>query len=83
MCLRIQLRLVKIKLNFLGKILAPKMSNQMALAGIPEEQDEKILLAVNILKQHDECLGDDLIKLSEMAVTNNGQFNFLLSMLRK
>jgi hypothetical protein len=55
----------------------------MALAGIPEEQDEKILLAINILKQHDECLGDDLIKLSEMAVTNNGQFNFLLSMLRK
>ena len=80
---QIQSAMAGIVTNFLGKILAPKMSNQMALAGIPEEQDEKILLAVNILKQHDECLGDDLIKLSEMAVTNNGQFNFLLSMLRK
>ena len=80
---QIQSAMAGIVTNFLGKILAPKMSNQMALAGIPEEQDEKILLAINILKQHDECLGDDLIKLSEMAVTNNGQFNFLLSMLRK
>lgn len=81
---QIQMAVAGIVTNFLGKILTPKDSTkQMALAGIPEEQDEKILLAINILKQHDECLGDDLIKLSEMAVTNNGQFNFLLSMLRK
>jgi len=80
---QIQSAMAGLVTNFLGKILAPKISNQMALAGIPEEQDEKILLAINILKQHDEFLGDDLIKLSEMAVSNNGQFNFLLSMLRK
>lgn len=80
---QIQMAMAGIVTNFLGKILAPKDNKQMALAGIPEEQDEKILLAINILKQHDEFLGDDLIKLSEMAVSNNGQFNFLLSMLRK
>lgn len=81
---QIQMAMAGIVTNFIGKILTPKDSTkQMSLAGIPEEQDEKILLAVNILKQHDEFLGDDLIKLSEMAVTNNGQFNFLISMLRK
>lgn len=81
---QIQMAMAGIVTNFIGKILTPKDSTkQMALAGIPEEQDEKILLAINILKQHNEFLGDDLLKLSEMAVSNNGQFNFLLSMLRK
>jgi len=79
---QIQMALAGIVTNFIGKMM-PQNTNNIALAGIPVEQDEKILAALEILKQHDELLGDDLIKLSEMAVNNNAQFKFLLSMLRK
>jgi hypothetical protein len=69
--------------GFMGlanKFIQPKTT---ALAGIPEEQDAKILQAVEILKKHDNILGDDLLKLANIADNDNGQFNFLLSMLRK
>lgn len=69
--------------GFMGlanKFIQPKTT---ALAGIPEEQDAKILQAVEILKKHDNILGDDLLKLATIADNDNGQFNFLLSMLRK
>jgi len=69
--------------GFMGlanKFIQPKTT---ALAGIPEEQDEKITQAIELLKQHDNILGDDLLKLASIAVNDNGQFNFLLSMLRK
>lgn len=69
--------------GFMGlanKFIQPKTT---ALAGIPEEQDEKILKAIELLKQHDNILGDDLLKLASIAINDNGQFNFLLSMLRK
>jgi hypothetical protein len=69
--------------GFMGlanRFIQPKTT---ALAGIPEEQDAKILQAVEILKKHDNILGDDLLKLASIAVNDNGQFNFLLSMLRK
>jgi gluconate kinase len=69
--------------GFMGlanKFIQPKTT---ALAGIPEEQDAKISQAIELLKQHDNILGDDLLKLASIAVNDNGQFNFLLSMLRK
>jgi len=69
--------------GFMGlanKFIQPKTT---AIAGIPEEQDAKILQAIELLKQHDNILGDDLLKLASIAVNDNGQFNFLLSMLRK
>jgi len=69
--------------GFMGlanKFIQPKTT---ALAGIPEEQDAKIAQAIELLKQHDNILGDDLLKLASIAVNDNGQFNFLLSMLRK
>jgi hypothetical protein len=69
--------------GFMGlanKFIQPKTT---ALAGIPEEQDAKIAQAIETLKQHDNILGDDLLKLASIAVNDNGQFNFLLSMLRK
>jgi hypothetical protein len=69
--------------GFMGlanKFIQPKTT---ALAGIPEEQDAKIAQAIETLKQHDNILGDDLLKLAIIAEQDNGQFNFLLSMLRK
>jgi len=69
--------------GFMGlanKFIQPKTT---ALAGIPEEQDAKIAQAIELLKQHDNILGDDLLKLASIAEQDNGQFNFLLSMLRK
>lgn len=69
--------------GFMGlanKFIQPKTT---ALAGISEEQDAKIAQAIELLKQHDNILGDDLLKLASIAVNDNGQFNFLLSMLRK
>ena len=63
-----------------NKFMQPKT---MAVAGIPEEQDIKISQAIEILKKHDNNLGDDLLKLADIADKDINQFNFLLSMLRK
>jgi len=52
-----------------------------ALAGIPNEQDEKIMQAIEILKNYDTTLGDHLLKLADIAQNNNAQFNMLLKML--
>ena len=54
-----------------------------ALAGVPTEQEEKIAYAIEVLKQADPTLGDDLLKLAAIAQQDPQQFNFLLSMLRK
>lgn len=64
------------------KFLQPK-NVVTQLAGIPEEQDEKIATAIDILKKHDSNLGDDLLKLSTIAENDPAQFNFLITMLRK
>ena len=55
-----------------------------AIAGIPEDvENDKIHTAIARLKKHDNNLGDDLLKLADMADTNPGNFKFLISMLRK
>ena len=52
-----------------------------ALAGVPDEQEQKILQAIAILKNYDNSLGDHLLKLADIAQNNNAQFNMLLKML--
>jgi len=78
---QIQMAMINAATSFIGKFMP--QNKPMGIAGIPEEQDEKIIGAIAILKQHNANLGDDLMKLADMAQNNNGQFNFLISMLRK
>jgi hypothetical protein len=52
-----------------------------ALAGIPDEQQQKVNQAIEILKNYDNYLGDHLMKLADIAQNNNAQFNMLLKML--
>lgn len=79
---QIQMAMIGAATHLLSKFM-PSQKTVNGIAGIPEEQDEKIMGAIAVLKQHDPLLGDDLLKLAEMAENNNNQFNFLLSMLRK
>lgn len=53
------------------------------LDGAANDQDAKIDEAIEVLKQFDSNLGDDLLLLAEMALNDKQQFNFLLKMLRK
>jgi hypothetical protein len=53
------------------------------LDGAESDQDTKIDEAIEVLKQFDANLGDDLLLLAEMALNDKQQFNFLLKMLRK
>lgn len=63
----------------------PLMKQTTGIAGIPGETDneEKILVAIERLQQHDEQLADDLEKLATLAETNTATFTMLLGMLRK
>lgn len=57
-----------------------------SVAGVVSEeisQDQKIDKAIEILKNYDDTLGDDLLMLCNMAMNNPTQFNFLLTLLRK
>jgi hypothetical protein len=53
------------------------------LDGAETDQNVKIDEAIEVLKQFDANLGDDLLLLAEMALNDKQQFNFLLKMLRK
>lgn len=53
------------------------------LAGIPEDQEDKIYAAIEVLKEADPNLADSLTKLANIAVNNPTQFKMLLSMLPK
>ena len=52
------------------------------LDGVESEQDTKIDEAVDRLKKHDPQLGDDLLKLCEIAENDPMQWKMLLKMLR-
>ena len=52
------------------------------LDGVETEQDSKIDEAIERLKKHDETLGDDLLKLCEIAENDPMQWKMLLKMLR-
>jgi hypothetical protein len=53
------------------------------LDGAESDQHAKIDEAIEVLKQYDANLGDDLLLLAEMALNDKQQFNFLLKLLRK
>lgn len=55
----------------------------IAMAGITQDENEKLIQqAISILKQHDANLGNDLMKLAEIAQKDINQFNMLLTVLR-
>jgi hypothetical protein len=54
-----------------------------AEAEVESDEDDKIDQAIEVLKQYDDQLGDDLLLLSDMAEKDPMQFKFLLKMLRK
>jgi hypothetical protein len=74
-------------LQTLSGLLMPTTTKVTNMAGVMDgaatDQDAKIDEAIEILKQFDANLGDDLLLLAEMALNDKQQFNFLLKMLRK
>jgi hypothetical protein len=74
-------------LQFLSGLLMPPTTKVTNMAGVMDgaatDQDAKIDEAIEVLKQFDANLGDDLLLLAEMALNDKQQFNFLLKMLRK
>lgn len=76
--------------NLLMGLLSNVLTNNnkpKAMAGIKENieinvsEDEKIAAAIEILKDKTENLGDKLLKLAEMSVSNPQQYNWLVKML--
>jgi hypothetical protein len=74
-------------LQTLSGLLMPTTTKVTNMAGVMDgaatDQDAKIDEAIEVLKQFDANLGDDLLLLAEMALNDKQQFNFLLKMLRK
>ena len=52
------------------------------LDGVEIESDAKIDQAIEVLKKYDDQLGDDLLKLCEIAKNDPSQFKMLLRLLR-
>jgi len=81
-------------MNVVANLLTPnKQPNVTQVAGIDQEeqteteeeyteQDAKIDEAIERLKVHDPILGDDLLKLCQIAESDPNQFKMLLKMLR-
>lgn len=73
--------------GFLGKLfdggLGQKQQKPPAISGINENatQQEKINQAIEILKAHDDKLGDHLLKLASIAKSNPEKFKSLISTL--
>ena len=49
-----------------------------ALAGIPDEQKEKALIAINLISKRDEKFGDHLLYLANI---DDAKYNMLLSLM--
>jgi len=62
--------------------LGTATSKPIAVAGQPGEQDNRIKQAIDILKLHDEEIGNDLLRLAAIATNDKNQFNMLIGMLR-
>jgi hypothetical protein len=73
-------------MNQLGALLIAKLSpdknTPVVINGTPDEKEENIARAINVLWKHDSQLDSDLLKLGAVAESNPSQFNFLLSALR-
>ena len=63
------------------KIIPGGTSAPVTLAGVDDA--DKLTTALQILKQADPQLEDDLLRLAKLAQEDPSQFNFLLKMLRK
>jgi len=63
------------------KIIPVGTGAPVTLAGVDDA--DKLTAALQILKQADPQLEDDLLRLAKLAQEDPGQFNFLLKMLRK
>lgn len=66
--------------NLLSGLFGSNPVTQGSIAGIPN--DEKINQAIEILKQHDDNIADDLYKLAMIAKNNPAMFNMLINSLR-
>jgi hypothetical protein len=58
-----------------------KKPQTMAVAGIPENDDEKLKVALEILKKNVPDLADKLLKLADMSVNESIKFQMLIKML--
>jgi len=64
------------------RVLPPKQ-HIAGIAGTETETASKLDIAIQILREHDENLEEDLMILAQMAQDNPFQFKMLLKMLRK
>lgn len=71
-------------LSQLSSLFAPgqKVTHVAGIEETDTDQDEKIEEAVERLKKHDSQLGDDLLRLCEIAENDPMQWKMLLKMLR-
>jgi hypothetical protein len=53
----------------------------VAVAGIPENEDEKLKVALEVLKKNVPDLADKLLKLADMSVNESVKFQMLIKML--
>jgi hypothetical protein len=76
--------------NIIFGMLANVMTNNnkpQAMAGIPVnteidvKEEEKIAAAIEILKEKTPDLGNKLLKLADMSINNEQQYNWLVKML--
>lgn len=73
--------------GFLSKVLDGSAKPKQAIAGVPGvesenlTEDQKIETALRILRQHDERLGDHLIKLARIASNSPAKFKNLIGLL--
>lgn len=64
------------------KLIPVNAAANAGIAGMPEDSD-KLATALEILKNADPQLENDLMLLAQLAVNDPAQFQFLLKMLRK
>jgi hypothetical protein len=62
-------------------IFNTKSPQTVAVAGIPETEDEKIKVALEVLIKNVPNLGDKLLKLADMSVNESTKFKMLLTFL--
>lgn len=65
----------------LMNIFNAKKPQTVAVAGIPEADEEKIKVALEVLTKNVPNLGDKLLKLADMSINESGKFKMLLNFL--
>jgi hypothetical protein len=82
---RVQDAVIGKVLGFLGVQQQPLQQQQQQIAGIPSnvDEDEKLFLAINILKRIRPQVVEDLVNLAHIAEQDPNKANMILSMLPK